>query len=246
MEDELALRRLLELAERSAARGVYTNSEFLTLAQKAALAAARPAAPYVLDGGYEGAERAVAVFGSRELCGWSRESPVCCVEIAPLSPKFAEELSHRDYLGALMGLGVRRETMGDILTEDGKAWLFCLDSIGDFVTAELHEVRRTSVAAKRSKPPAAASAPPEISEAVVSSERLDALAAAVFSLSRAESQELFPAGRVFVNGRETKKPDAVPAPGDIVSVRGFGRFVYVGPGRETRRGRMRVQVRVWK
>lgn len=60
------------------------------------------AEPCVLDGGYSEAERRAAVFGGER-------APICCLEIAPAAPKFAEELTHRDYLGSLMGLGLLPE-----------------------------------------------------------------------------------------------------------------------------------------
>ena len=87
--------------------------------------------------------------------------------------------------------------------------------------------------------------PPEATELAAASERLDAVAAAVWQLSRAEARVLVTAGQVFVNGLAAQKADAPLQVGELVSVRGKGRFRYEGPVRQTRSGRLRVSVRIY-
>lgn len=245
-EERQLKKRLEELAARAEARSCYANSEFLTLAEQAVLETLHPQAPCTLEGGYAGAERRLAWFGDEALCGYAALPPVVCLRIAPTAPKFAETLTHRDFLGALMGLGVRREMLGDIILHGGCAYLFCLDSIADYITQQLTGVRHTAVSVSLAEaPPAEAVQPPPTRQIVVASERLDAVVAAVYSLSRAESQRLLTCGRVFVGGRETANAAYVLGPGEIVSVRGYGRFLYEGVERETRKGRLRADVRVY-
>lgn len=243
-DEKLLQKRAEELSARAAARGCWTNTEFLTIAEQDLVSHVRADAPLAFFGGYEGAERRIAVFGSEELCGYSETPPVVCLQITPDAPKFAEELSHRDYLGALMGLGIRREVLGDIVLQEGAAWLFCLDSIADYIAENCRQVRRTAVTAARTQtlPPLLAQ-PPEASALVVSSERLDALVAAVWKLSRSEAKALCEDGRVFVNSRLSLSPAAEAKPGDMISVRGLGRFLYEGAEAETRKGRLRVSLR---
>jgi hypothetical protein len=88
--DELLIKRFRELAERSYSRGVWTYSEFLDLAGQSDLAAAGLRSPYMLWGGFEGAERVVACFGSEALCGYAAVPPVSCVRVSPVSEKFAD------------------------------------------------------------------------------------------------------------------------------------------------------------
>lgn len=76
-----------------------------------------------LYGGREEAERKILRFGSEAELGYEQPFPICCIRIRPLSAKFADKLSHRDYLGALMNLGIERSTIGDILPGEGEA--FC-------------------------------------------------------------------------------------------------------------------------
>ena len=242
--DEFAERQLLkravELADRSLDRDIPCFTEFLTLAEQDSLqrtfAAERPWVNFTFDGGYPEAERRVACFGADS-------APLIWLEIAPTAPKFAETLAHRDFLGALMSLGMRRETMGDILITDNRAYLAALETAAEFISAQLESVRHTPVKVSRiDKPPVEAAPRPEPSSVVVSSPRLDALIAAVWKLSRSDAQSAVERRAVFINGRCIEDSDHTPAVNDIVSVRGLGRFVFLGIERETRKGRLRVDV----
>ncbi|MGM9521131.1 MAG: YlmH/Sll1252 family protein [Oscillospiraceae bacterium] len=244
--DTLIKNRFNELSQRSFNRGIWTFSEFLSLAEQDVLLSMRLPCPFSLYGGTDSAERRIAVFGSEELCGWIEPPPVECIKIAPAQQKFADKLSHRDFLGSLMALGLRREVLGDIEISDNTGYLFCLNTISDYIIDNLSEVRHTTVRCCRSEPPEALSVPPEPTELVVASERLDALIAAVYRLSRSEAQELIAHEKVFLSGRLPSGAAAQVSPGTIVSVRGSGRFKYEGLSRETRKGRLRVTVRIYK
>ncbi len=247
MENEsLLINRLTELSRRALDRGHWVCSEFLTLAEQDTLLRLRLDCPFTLWGGLPGSERKVASFGSEELCGYMYEAPITCLRIAPLRQKFADPLTHRDFLGSLMSLGLRREVLGDIEVLENVGTLFCLDSVSGFICDNLTSVRRTSVSCAPSDPPETLSAPPPVSELVVASERLDAAVAAVFKLSRSQAQELIEKELVFISGRLAKSASADISPGDIISVRHLGRFVYEGVARETKKGRLRVLVRIFR
>ena len=244
-EDEKRLqKRFAELASRAASRGCWTNTEFLTTAEQDLLQRTKLDAPYVLSGGYDGAERRLALFGAEELCGYEAVPPAVCLKIEPAAPKFAETLTHRDYLGALMGLGIRREVLGDIVLQGNAAYLFCMDSIAGFILENCTQIRRTAVTVTRAEAlPELLAQPPELTEIIVASERLDAVVAAVWKLSRSEAKQLADDGRVYLNSCLTETPAAELRPGDMVSLRGFGRFLYEGTAAETRKGRLRVKIR---
>ena len=121
--------RFSELAERAYARGRYEFTDFLSLAEVQYLYSAEKELAYAgvaLWGGYEGAERQIAGFGN---CAYEAAFPVCCLKITPTNAKFAEELTHRDYLGALVNLGLERSTLGDILPVRGAAYVYCLSRL---------------------------------------------------------------------------------------------------------------------
>ena len=239
--------RFAELAARAARQNRYAFTPFLSLAEQDALLCMTRTleAPVTLFGGFDGAERRLACFGDESALGYPPVFPLCCLCIAPAAQKFAADIGHRDFLGALMALGVKRETLGDILVQNRTGWLFCLEEIAPWLCENLTAVGRTAVVCAPSDPPETATALPAPKEAVVSSERLDGLISAVWSLSRSRSKEYFDRELVFVNGRLAGSPAKIPAPGDVISVRGLGRFRYEGLSRETRKGRLRVTVRVW-
>lgn len=240
-------KRFTELAERSFERGYNVYSDFLSISEISELKTVRLPVPVTLWGGWNGAERAVACFGEREPSADNGDYPVKCILIEPVSQKFADALTHRDFLGSLMGLGIRREMLGDIIISNNRGYLFCLDSVFEYITENLKQVRHTTVICRAadSIPDDAFPIPLE-EEHIVSSCRLDALISAVYSLSRSKAQELFEKERVFVNGIVKTSPSFVPAQGDKISVRGFGRFIFGGELRRTKKDRLVVKTDVYK
>ena len=247
--DQSVQKRFLDLARRAFSQRRYTYTEFLTLAEQDLLlwtGFGSSSAPFELLGGFPGAERRAARFGSEELCGYTEEEPIACVQISPVSQKFADTLTHRDFLGALMSLGVKRSVMGDIILCENSAYLFCLDTIAGFITEELTQVRHTTIKCTvLDEPPALVTAEPEEKSINVASGRLDAVVAAVFNLSRNDVQSLIKEGKVFANSRLKENASFTPECGDIVSVRGYGRFVFDGVSGTSRKGRLFVTVRVY-
>ena len=230
--DEAFSKRIVELAGRSWNQGIYCFTHFLDLAECSDflfLASTLPPAPWTLFGGAEGCERQMLRLGSAETCGYEASFPICCLKMTPLSPRFAEPLTHRDYLGALMALGFERSLLGDIVTRPGGAYVFCEEKIALYIQEHFTQARHTSL---RCEPvgqlPEGALYETRRLSVQLASQRADALIAHVFRLSRGDAQALFPAGKVFLSGRLCESPAAVPKPGDIVSVRGMGRMRYVG------------------
>ena len=244
-EDDIGrlTKRFAELAERADRSSIWQYSKFLTIAEQAELLKLRLPVPVTLCGGIDGAERRIACFGSEALMGCEPEPPIECVRISPLNPRFSGELTHRDYLGALMALGVTRDVMGDIIVSGSEAYLFCLDQIAAYMIDELHEVGRTSVKAELSDPPESTSESGEEISIVIASERLDALIAAVWKLPREEAKALCEKGLVYVDSRLRERAGDRIDEGAAVSVRGRGRFIYVGLDRETKKGKLRVRVK---
>ena len=236
------IKRFSELAERAEKTSSWQETKFLNMAEQAVLNGLRLPAPYALWGGYEGAERRIAYFGSEALTGYPYEPPTACLCIAPAGAKFADELSHRDFLGSLMALGLARETLGDIVIHENRAYLFCLETVAGFICDNLTEVRRTSVVCAPSSLPESVRTGAEERSVVIASERLDAVIAAVWKLSREEAKALCEKGLVFVNARLIEKGGAQIEEGAVVSVRGRGRFTYLGPERSTKKGKLRVRV----
>ena len=170
--------------------------------------------------------------------------PVSVIAVAPKSVKFAEELTHRDYLGAILGLGIERGLIGDIIVRDKHAWFFCLSSAAEMITSSLVQVRRTAVTAAVTTPDVPELQPRYIPLRLnVASERLDAVVAAFCGLARGKADQLFAAEKVFVNGIPVTDCSRSLKEGERFSVRGFGKAVYDGIAGESRKGRLFVRLR---
>ena len=129
-EEEVLVGRIQDLAEQCYHRDVPSHTEFLTLAEQDLFYRTVnkiPGVRYVLSGGYESAERKAALFlPSYAEDGDASMLPIAVVRISPLNEKFADALSHRDFLGSLMNLGVERYKLGDILIDGNQAYLICM------------------------------------------------------------------------------------------------------------------------
>ena len=241
----MTVRHLADLCRKSEKTATWQYSAFLSPAEQDDFLHSPEAgrSDFQLTGGYEGAERKILMAGSEAECG-EADPPVSVIAVRPKSEKYAEELTHRDYLGSILALGIERSLVGDILVGEKKAWFFCLRGAADMIASGLRQVRRTAVAAEITSPDI-----PELQPKTtpirlnVASERLDAITAAFLGASRGQAEKLFSAEKVFVNGRMTTDRSARLQEGDILSVRGFGRAVYVGIERETRKNRLWVSLR---
>lgn len=235
-EDELFQRRLLDLADAAWKRNIVTFSDFLNLNEQSIYHDTQSKLSFIesrMFGGYECAERQMIAFIPDALlfCD-SQEAaeslfPVCCLKISPQNPRFAETLTHRDYLGALMNLGIERGKLGDIVLEDQEAWLFCEEKLAGYLEKELNRVRHTVVKCEKTQQ-ALQNWQPKLEEitGTVASVRLDALLALAFHSSRSSLSGLIEGGKTFANGRLITNSGYRPKEGEIISVRGYGRFRY--------------------
>ena len=249
-EEERLKRRFAELAEKSYRQGIYLFTGFLGLGEQAVFhRAAAQFAPVTvrLFGGHAACERVMARFGDAEAMGYEEEFPIACLELRAAAPKFAEKLTHRDYLGALVNLGIERSVLGDIFVAEEAAYAYVQENMAAFICENLERVRHTAVRGRQVETAPKEALPRlEQTSVNVASERLDVIVSAVYHLSRSQSIELFRTGRVFIGGRLCENNSVQPKNGDIVSVRGFGRFVYGGVAHETKKGRYAVQVELYR
>ncbi len=246
---DILLNHLRDLAERSYNNNMYTFSSFLSESEIAEFMSIERELSYAgitVSGGIETAERCVIRFGRESDLGYDQPFPISCLMVQPLMKKFGEDLGHRDYLGALMSLGIERELLGDIIIADKTAYIFCLDHIAEYIKEKLVQIRHTSV-----KVDIADSLPEAIAprldrrQLIVSSERLDAVVSKLYNLSRSQAQELFKSKKIFVNGLQCENTSYAPKPDSRISVRGFGKFIYAGIDGMTGKGRCKVSIDVY-
>ena len=146
MDDVKILRnRFSELAQRAYSTGRCAFTDFLGLAELDILKSMKRELDYAgitLWGGADGCERTVARFGEQKREG-SFPFPICCLAAEPVDRKFADKLTHRDILGAIMALGIERDTVGDIYIVDNSAYILCLEKVRDVILGGLSSAKRT-------------------------------------------------------------------------------------------------------
>lgn len=242
--------RFRDLADKASRQNIFTFTGFLGLSEQDAFWQLEPEirfAGYTLTGGCEDADRKMIRFGNAEELGYEIPFPITCVHIRPLVAKFADKLSHRDFLGALMNLGIERSTIGDIKVGDKEAYLFCQENIADYICQNLEQIKHTHVKCNVTENYAEIpQEEPELKTIQVSSVRVDAVIAKVYNKSRGECLDLFRAGKVFVNGRLCENNSRLLKAGETVNARGYGKFVYQGEPRETRKGKLCVEVALYR
>lgn len=241
MENEV--KRFLDLARRSRDKGITVYTDFLSQAQQSTLLSIPLDVKPALWGGFDGAVRCLAVFGEFDR----EKAPVRLMKVEPVSQKFAPELCHRDFLGAAVGLGIRRDMVGDIIVFENCGYLFCMDTVFEYIQENL-----TSVGRARVRCIAAAELPPgarpkmQRVHIIVSSKRLDSVLAGVYNLPRGRAKALFAEKRVFLNSLETNSPACLLKSGDTVSVRGFGKFIFEGEAGRTKKDNFVLEVSLYK
>ena len=243
------LNRFRDLADRCYQKNVYTYSGFLLIADISDFHLIEKEfshVPYELFGGYDLSERMILRFGSEEFLGYSEDFPITILEISPLMNKFADELNHRDFLGALMNLGIERNVIGDIIVESPKAYVFVLNSIVEYIIENLTRIKHTSVMVKKVEElPKVAVKEPRMETIQIPSERVDVIISKVYKLSREASIQLFREGKVFVEGRLCENNSKILKPGENITVRGFGKFMYLGYNTLSRKGKINAEVEIY-
>ena len=173
--------------------------------------------------------------------------PISCLKISPVNAKFGENLSHRDYLGAVLNLGIDRAVIGDIVIKtqyENEAYLFCDTKMVEFLCENLIWIRHTMVHAAlyQEDMDRCVEKTFETIHTTVSSMRLDTFVGAVFRKSRSSMCAVIVSGKVFVNGREERRTDYLVKPSDIISVRGYGKFRLESQDNMTKKGRWNVTI----
>ena len=245
-DTEILKKRIAELARKAYAGSYFLFSDFLGLLELSLFEEARrtfPETKCTIFGGAVGAERVMVRFGDPEEIGYEEPFPLDCLKIEPVAKKFADKLTHRDFLGALLNLGIERTTLGDIPIIDNVGYLFCKADISDYIIAELKRVKHTDVKLSRvTELPEGELYKTERILVQAEGERLDGIVAKVFKISRDDSLSYFKRRLMFVNGREAQNNSKPLAEGDTVSVRGLGRFIYRGYSSTTRKGKLNIEI----
>ena len=238
-EDRLLLARVWDKYEQTERKNIPSATVFLSprerqLAQ-AMLNAAGVRSGYLFDGGYEGAERTVLLF----LPGWAEEPAGDELVFLRASFHGGESLTHRDILGSLMGLGVVRERVGDILVSPHSADIVAAPPLREFFLREWDQAGRVKLTVTEIGREALCVPQTQVKviRDTVSSLRLDAVTATAFSMSRGRAAELIAAGKVSLDHVPCLKGDKPVGEGAVITARGLGKARLAGVGKKKKKGR---------
>lgn len=241
-EERIVLARALDQLDRAQNRSIPCATQFLSPAQRAALEpllAACGHPKHLFHGGYEGAERTVCVFlpDWQEAEDWDAADELSAIECA--YPPTGADLTHRDLLGGLMGIGLTRERVGDILVGESAAQIVCLRDAAPIILSQFGQAGRYRLRLREIPLSALAPAPAEVKliHDTVSTLRLDAVLSCGFSLARGKAADAVTGGRVSLNHRECLKPDKPVGEGDVLTCRGLGKCVVKEVGGPSKKGR---------
>ncbi len=237
-EERFLAAHISDLQRLSVKSGVPRFSAFLN-EREAVVAARAVKGKLEFFGGYDGAARTVCGFFEDTYAEEMPHNELFPVRAVTFSFRECDKPAHRDFLGALLALGIKRELLGDILVAEGYAVVFCHETAEDMIY-HVDKVGRVGVSAVRG----VAKPLPEIKtkkiDASVSSLRLDCIVSAAVNVSREKSAALIKSGQVNADFLPCLNVSEELSEGTIISVRGSGRYKLSGISGETRRGRLRV------
>ncbi|RQD66930.1 MAG: RNA-binding protein [Tindallia sp. MSAO_Bac2] len=197
---------------------------------------------WFLDGGYEEAERKILMMKHDDLNAVPSESLIEALSIRSTS-KF-HTLSHRDYLGAILSLGIKRDKIGDLIVSENEAVVFAFKEMAEYIRLHLDKIGNCSVKITNVSVEELSFERPDykLIKGTVASLRIDSLIALAYTLSRKDAQLLIRQDRVKVNWKPVNKLNQELQCNETISVSGYGRAVLLEVGGKTRSDRMHVTI----
>lgn len=236
--EEIFRKRLIELADRAYRTGMSTFTPFMGLLEQSVFKCNEREfghINYILFGGTDNCERIMVGFGDNI----DRESfPIVCLRASPISKKYSEKLTHRDILGAIMNLGIERNTIGDIIINDDIYYIFCTRAMAAHIIENLTAAKHTKLNLEQvDEPPVEEVFNFKRTNINIASPRLDCVIKEYLHTGRTKAASIIEQELVFIDGKMCKNCSTKLSGGEIVTVRGSGRFIFGEITKETRKGR---------
>ncbi len=243
-EDKILLSRVIDVVSATVEKNIVRNTQFLNgheinLVRKLTDSVSVSCGFY---GGYEEAERCMLVCYPDFLYPEEDDIPI---KVIKARTKNRHRLSHRDYMGAVLNLGIKREKIGDIVVCDDCGYIFCTEDIADYIISQIQKIGNCGVVLEASAFKDVQIPPKQFKEITdtVSSVRLDTVVSSATGLSRSEASALILRGAVSVNWEMRDKNDFKLKDGDVLSVHGYGRILLYKIGGTSKKGRIFITLR---
>ena len=242
-EDRVLLAKLWDKISAGIRRSIPANTCFLSPRELEMARYLFGEEPGLLSfGGYEDAERRMLVYLPEYLeedSLYEEDSPLVCLRAAFFQ---GDDLSHRDFLGALMGAGIGRETVGDICVGKGSCDFFVTAEIAPYILQNFSSAGRTKLHISQIPLRQAQIPEPEVKEIkdTLASLRLDSVISSGFRIGRSLAAQYVSAGIAAIDGLPCEKPDKMVSEGVKISVRGLGKIKLQNVNGQTKKGRISV------
>ena len=244
-EDRVLLAKLWDKINAGLRRNIPANTCFLSPREQEMaryLFGEEPGLQFF--GGYEDAERKMLIYLPEyldESSLYGEDSPMVCLRATYFE---ADTLSHRDFLGALMGAGIARETVGDICVGTGCCDFFVTAEIAPYILQNFLSAGRTRLHLNQFSLSEARIPEPEIKEIkdTVASLRLDSVVSSGFRIGRSLAAQYISAGKAAIDGLPCEKPDKSVAEGMKISIRGLGKIKLASINGKTKKDRISVVI----
>lgn len=243
--NDLILNKILDKATIAYERNYSTFTDFLDLNEQSIFLnnkKALPAINYTMVGGYEESERRQVLFYPEFMDIEEIQKPYSIIKISPVNNNYTDNLTHRDFLGAILNLGIVRSKIGDILIKNNVGYVICTHKMAEFIVDNLFIIRNTNVSIIiiDSLPEEAIEFNYKIIKQTVASIRLDNIIKVALSISRTNAVNLIKSSKVFVNSCVNENISSSLNEGDIISIRGYGKYKLFEIGNITKKGRVYI------
>jgi len=262
-QSHIIIERIKDLIYSTEQKHQVSTTQFLDLNQQSISSALlkETHTQHLYYGGYPLAERRCLVLlpSYMDLIDWQDNNKLAEFELSEHNPitilkitfdtKFqSKALTHRDYLGALINLGIERQVIGDILTEDDLAYVFVLKHIADYIVTSLVKVNRYFVSVEAITAINKNITEPkfELRQGTVQSIRIDSILTCAFHISRTAVTEYISSGKVFINYKLVSKNSASLKEGDFITLRGVGKCKLIIIGTQTKKNRYHVTFHLYR
>lgn len=243
-DDSFFISHITDAFEISHARNIPKYVGFLSEREKAIVENIKGKSPdtYCFWGGYEGAKR--VFFCALPLYALPDDYSHFPISAITFRFRLCDHLSHRDFLGAILSLNIKSETVGDILVGDGIAVVFVTNAVAPLILNELCKIGRVGVKAEIGLPDVLPiNEQFEEIHSTVASLRCDCVVSAVTGLSREKAAFLIESKRFSLNHFECVNVSKLLKENDVLSIRGYGRFILGECGETTKKGRIKVNIK---
>ncbi|MGE5629642.1 MAG: RNA-binding protein [Caulobacteraceae bacterium] len=243
-EDRVLVNELLEYAEACGRSYSLKSTDFLDPRQQKiadTILSKCDGIGFEFYGGTENSERCICMVFSEDYELDDDNLPISILLINWNADK--KKLTHRDFLGSILGSGIKREKIGDIILDDGKAYAVCLSDISQYLLYNLNKVGNTPVTVSIAEELQQKEEKLKTITTTVASLRLDSVISSGFGISRAKAVDAIKGGKVKLNWEFVESPSKEVKESDVISLRGRGRIILEGVAGTTKKDREKIVIK---